>query len=74
MNPIMARWEIRRMDDFTVEKLARLHQKRDGWICQRAHNPSAHGAGRGRCSPTRPIRGEERRRRLSHGGRGKETT
>lgn len=39
MNPIMARWGIRRMDDFTVEELARLHQKLEGWVRQRAHDP-----------------------------------
>jgi hypothetical protein len=27
------------MDDFTVEELAQLHQKLDGWIRQRAHDP-----------------------------------
>ena len=36
MNPIMARWEMRGMDDLTVEELARLHQKLDEWIGQRA--------------------------------------
>jgi hypothetical protein len=35
MNPSMARWGIRGMDDFTVEELARLQQKLDGWIGQR---------------------------------------
>ena len=74
MHPIMGRWGIRGMDDFTVEELARLHQKLDGWIRQRAPRPSAHGAGRGSCGPKRPIRLEERRRRVSHGGLGKETT
>ena len=39
MNPIIPRWEIRRMEDLTVEALARLQQKRDGWIRQRAHDP-----------------------------------
>jgi hypothetical protein len=28
------------MNDFTVEELARLHQKLDGWIGQRAHDPA----------------------------------
>jgi hypothetical protein len=35
-HPIIARWGIRAMEDFTVEELARLPQKRDGWIGQRA--------------------------------------
>ena len=39
MNPITARWGIRGMDDFTVEELAQLHQKLEGWIRQRAHDP-----------------------------------
>jgi hypothetical protein len=34
--PIIARWEIRGIDDFTVEELARLHQKLEGWTRQRA--------------------------------------
>jgi hypothetical protein len=36
MHPIIGRWGMRGMDDFTVEELARLHQKLDGWIRQRA--------------------------------------
>jgi hypothetical protein len=32
----MTRWGIRGMDDLTVEELAQLHQKLDGWIRQRA--------------------------------------
>jgi len=36
MHPIVARWGIRGMDDFTVEELARLQQKLAGWIQQRA--------------------------------------
>jgi hypothetical protein len=36
MNPIMARWGMRGMDDFTVEELERLHQKLEGWIRQEA--------------------------------------
>ena len=48
MNPIskprwrsenLLRWGIRGLDDFTVEELARLRQKADGWIRQRAHDP-----------------------------------
>jgi hypothetical protein len=39
MHPIVARWGIRGMDDFTVEELAELHQKLEGWIHQRAHDP-----------------------------------
>jgi hypothetical protein len=27
------------MEDFSVEELVRLHQKLDGWIRQRAHDP-----------------------------------
>ena len=37
--PIMGRWGMRGMDDFTAEELARLQQKLDGWIRQRAHDP-----------------------------------
>ncbi len=39
MHPIMARWGMRGMDDLTVEELARLQQKLDGWIGQRARDP-----------------------------------
>jgi hypothetical protein len=39
LHPSMTRWEIRGMEDFTVEELARLHQKLEGWIHQRAHDP-----------------------------------
>jgi hypothetical protein len=39
LTPISTRWGIRGMHDFTVEELARLHQKLDGWIGQRAHDP-----------------------------------
>lgn len=48
MNPIikqpvtredLPRWGVRGMEDFTVEELAQLHQKLDGWIRQRAHDP-----------------------------------
>jgi hypothetical protein len=35
----MTRWGIRGMDDLTVEELAQLQQKLDGWIRQRAHDP-----------------------------------
>jgi hypothetical protein len=34
MPQIVARWGIRGMDDFTVEELARLHQKLEGWVRQ----------------------------------------
>jgi hypothetical protein len=37
--PSMPRWRMRGMEDFTVEELARLQQKLDGWIRQRAHDP-----------------------------------
>jgi hypothetical protein len=37
--PISGRWGMRGMEDFTVEELARLHQKFDGWVRQRAHDP-----------------------------------
>jgi hypothetical protein len=30
---------MRGMQDLTVEELARLQQKLDGWIRQRAHDP-----------------------------------
>ncbi len=36
MNPIIPRWEIRRMGDLTVEELAQLDQKLARWIGQRA--------------------------------------
>ena len=39
LHPIMGRWGMRGMEDFTVEELAQLHQKLDGWIRQRAHDP-----------------------------------
>jgi hypothetical protein len=39
LHPIMGRWGMRGMDDFTAEELARLQQKLDGWIGQRAHDP-----------------------------------
>jgi len=39
MHPIMARWGIRGIDDFTVEELPRLPQKLDGCIGQRARDP-----------------------------------
>jgi hypothetical protein len=39
LHPIMGRWGMRRMDDLTVEELARLHQKLNGWIGQRAYDP-----------------------------------
>jgi hypothetical protein len=32
----LGRWGIRGMEDFTVEELAQLQQKLDGWIGQRA--------------------------------------
>jgi hypothetical protein len=38
--PIIGRWGMRGMDEFTVEELARLHQKLEGWIRQRAHDPA----------------------------------
>jgi len=36
---MMGRWGMRSMQDFTVEELARLRQKLDGWIRHRAHTP-----------------------------------
>jgi hypothetical protein len=39
LHPSMTRWGMRGMEDFTVEELARLQQKLDGWIRQRAHDP-----------------------------------
>lgn len=44
MNPIinqnwtaadLTRWGIRGMDEFTIEELARLRQKVEGWVRQR---------------------------------------
>jgi hypothetical protein len=48
MNPIMARWRMRGMEDFTVEALARGGPRHvtDGSASGPA-TPSAHGAGRG---------------------------
>jgi hypothetical protein len=40
MSENLPRWGIRGIDDFTVEELARLHQKVAGWIRQRAHDPA----------------------------------
>jgi hypothetical protein len=49
MNPIsnqpwtsedLARWGIRGMDDFSNEELARLQQKVEGWIHERAPQSS----------------------------------
>jgi hypothetical protein len=39
LNPSTTRWGMRGMDDFTVEELAQLHQKLEGWIRQQAHDP-----------------------------------
>jgi hypothetical protein len=39
MHPIMARWGMRGMEDFTAEALVRWPQTRDGWIGQRARTP-----------------------------------
>ena len=39
LNQSMTRWGIRGMDDLTVEELAQLQQKLEGWIRQRAHDP-----------------------------------
>jgi hypothetical protein len=36
MNPIMPRWGMRGIEGFTIEELARLHQKLAAWIGQRA--------------------------------------
>jgi hypothetical protein len=43
MNPIIPRWGMRGMEDLTVEALAQLHQKLEGWIRQRAHDPERPG-------------------------------
>ena len=37
-HPSMPRWGMRGMSDLTAEELARLQQKLDGWIGQRAHD------------------------------------
>jgi hypothetical protein len=37
--PIVGRWGMRGMEDFTVEELAQLDQKFARWIGQRAHDP-----------------------------------
>jgi hypothetical protein len=36
LHPIIGRWGIRGIDDFTVEELAQLHQKLARWIGQQA--------------------------------------
>ncbi len=36
---MIGRWGMRGLEDFTVEELARLRQKLDGWIRQRADTP-----------------------------------
>jgi hypothetical protein len=35
----VARWGLRGIEHLTAEALARLQQKLDGWIRQRAHDP-----------------------------------
>ena len=40
LTPSLTRWGMRGMDEFTVEELARLHQKLAEWIRQRAHDPA----------------------------------
>jgi hypothetical protein len=35
----LGRWGMRGMKDFSVEELAQLHQKLEGWMGQRAHDP-----------------------------------
>jgi hypothetical protein len=39
LTPSLTRWGMRGMDELTVEELARLHQKLESWIRQRAHDP-----------------------------------
>jgi hypothetical protein len=39
LHPIIGRWGMRGMEDFSVEELVRLQQKLDGWIRQQAHDP-----------------------------------
>ena len=39
----LGRWEIRGLDELTVEELARLHQRVEGWMSQRAHDPKCPG-------------------------------
>jgi hypothetical protein len=34
----LGRWGMRGIEDFSVEELAQLHHKLDGWIRQRAHD------------------------------------
>lgn len=36
----LARWGIRGIDDFSVEELARLHQKVEGWVRPRVPPPA----------------------------------
>jgi len=40
LTPSLTRGGIRRMEEFTVEELARLHQKLVGWTRQQAHDPA----------------------------------
>jgi hypothetical protein len=35
----LPRWGMRGMEDLSVEALVQLHQKLEGWIGQRAHDP-----------------------------------
>jgi hypothetical protein len=35
----LGRWGMSGIEDFTVEELAQLQHKLDGWIRQRAHDP-----------------------------------
>ena len=39
MHPSMRRWGMLGMSNLTVEELAQVQQKLDGWIRQWAHNP-----------------------------------
>ena len=61
----LGRWGIRGIDKFTVEELTRLHQKLDGWIHQRAHDPERPRRRPWLVMKPRPsIRPEERGRRV----------
>jgi hypothetical protein len=71
----LGRWGMRGMEALTVEELARLHQKLAGWSRQRAHDPERPRRRPWVLKPkTAHPRLEERRRRVSLGGPGKETT
>ena len=63
MTPSMPRGGMLGREDLMGEELAQLHQTRARWMGQWAYETER----------PRPIRREKQRRRVFHGGRGKET-